>query len=245
MMEDLAILTGATFISATAGMRLEQFDASWLGGADKVIVTSGSTTIINGAGAEEDVEARVALIRNQMAGCDGHEKEQQVERLAKLIGGVAVIYVGGYTEQEVLEKVDRWSDALGATRAATEEGISVGGGKALVNCIKALDDMATTPDVKYGIEIVKRAIQEPLRRIARNAGREEVEVLINSTNNPNPYFGYNAQSEKFEDLMESGVIDPTKVIRCALQNATSVSNLILTTDCMIADIDDEKDMAKK
>jgi chaperonin GroEL len=244
MMEDLAILTGATFISSTAGMRLEQFDASWLGGADKVVVTSGSTTIINGLGSSESVEARVAIVRNQIVGCEEHEKEQQAERLAKLIGGVAVIYVGGYTEQEVLEKVDRWSDALGATRAAAEEGISVGGGKALVNCIKVLDNVVATPDLKYGIEIVKRAIQEPLRRIARNAGREEVEVLITSINNDNPNFGYNAQSEKFEDLMESGVIDPTKVIRCALQNAVSCSNLILTTDCMIADQEDEKDAKK-
>jgi chaperonin GroEL len=241
MMEDLAKLTGATVVSDTVGLKLEQFDIGWLGGAEKVIVTGNSTTIVKGYGATEAVEERVAQIRNQIETCaDDYDRKRQEERLAKLVGGVAVIYVGGYSDQEVGEKLYRYEDALGATKAAVESGIVAGGGTALLRLSQKLDPLSVSPELRYGVEIVKKAIQAPTKKIAENAGKEGLAIVLEVLRNPDVNFGYNAQTDKYEDLMESGVVDPTKVVRCALQNAASVAGLILTTDCMISDVEDEK-----
>lgn len=246
MLEDIAVLTGATVVSELVGLRLEQFDPSWLGGAEKIIVTGNSTTIVNGFGSEENVENRVAQIRNQIESSgDEHDKKRQEERLAKLVGGVAVIYAGGFSDNEIDEKLYRWEDALGATRAAVEEGVIPGGGTALLRIARSLDLNSVPEELKYGVGIVKKAIQEPIRQIVLNSGKEPAEVILGVLSNTDPNFGYNAQTEKFEDLLESGVIDPKKVIRCALQNAASVAALILTTDCLISDITDEDDLPKK
>jgi chaperonin GroEL len=240
MLEDLAKLTGATVVSDTVGLKLEQFDIAWLGGAEKIIVTAGSTTIVNGYGAAEVVEERVTQIRSQIESCgDDYDRKRQEERLAKLVGGVAVVYVGGYSDQEVGEKLYRYEDALGATKAAVEGGIVAGGGTALLRISQKLDPLAVAPELRYGLEIVKRAIQSPTKKIAENAGKEGLAIVLEVLRNPDVNFGYNAQTDKYEDLMVSGVVDPTKVVRCALQNAASVAGIVLTTDCMISDIEDE------
>lgn len=246
MLMDICSLTGASFVSESVGMRLEQFDISWLGGAGKVVVTAGSTTIVDGWGANEDVEARVTLIRNQISSCgDEWERKQFEERLAKLVGGVGVIYVGGFSDSEIDEKLYRWDDSLGATRAAVESGIVAGGGTCLLRISREMDSNQVSPELRYGYDIVKKVIQEPTRKIAENAGKEPAEVVLGILSNANPNYGYNAQTEKYEDLIESGVVDPTKVIRCALQNSASVAALILTTDCLIADLKDEEDFIGK
>lgn len=245
MLMDICALTGATFISDVLGLRIEQFDPSWLGGADRIVINAGSTTIVNGMGAEEEVEARVAQIRNQIASCDGHEKKQQEERLAKLVGGVAVIYCGGFSDAEIDERLDRLDDSLGATRAAVEQGIIPGGGTSLLRIAREFNINSVPDELQYGARIVLKAIQGPTRKIAENAGKDASEIVMGVVSNSNPHFGYNAQTDKFEDLVASGVVDPTKVVVCALQNAASVAGLILTTDCMIADQTDEQDLVSK
>lgn len=243
MLMDICALTGATFISEVLGLRLEQFEVSWLGGADKIIINGGSTTIVNGMGDPAVVEERVEQIRNQITQSDDDERKQLDERLAKLVGGIAVIYCGGFSDAEIDERLDRFDDALGATRAAIDRGIIPGGGTSLLRIARSFNIDDINSDMKYGAQILLKAIQQPIRKIAENAGKDGSEIVMKviSTNNNN--FGYNAQTDTFEDLVESGVIDPTKVVMSALQNSVSVAGLILTTDCMIADASDPDDLA--
>jgi chaperonin GroEL len=232
MLQDICCLTGATFVSETAGMKLEQFDVGWLGCAEKVVVTAGTTTVVDGFGAPEDVESRVSQIRFKMESCsDDHERKQLEERLAKLVGGVAVVYVGGFSDEEVSERLDRWDDALGATRAAMEGGIVPGGGTALLRIARSIDVNSFPVELRNGVEVVRKAIQEPIRKIVLNSGKDPSEVMIGIVSNANPNFGYNAQTDKYEDLVESGVIDPTKVLKGALTHAASVASLVLVTRC--------------
>lgn len=235
MLEDIAVLTGATLVSDTLGCKLENFDTDWLGTARKVVVTKGTTTIIEGGGDVSAIENRVAQIRNQIEAADNDwDRDKQQERLAKLVGGVAVISVGAASEVEMKEKKDRVEDALSATRAAVEEGVVAGGGVALLRASDKLD-LDTVPDnLKYGVQLVKNALRAPLSQIVGNAGERPDVIVMKILDNNNLEFGYNAETDKFENLVEAGVIDPTKVVRCALQNAASVAGLMLTTECMIA-----------
>jgi chaperonin GroEL len=238
MLKDIATLTGATVISEELGMSLETAELDVLGTAKKVSIDKENTTIVDGAGKQEAVDARVNAVKAQIAETTSdYDKEKLQERLAKLAGGVAVLYVGAPTESEMKEKKDRVEDALNATRAAVEEGIIVGGGAALVHATEALKGL-TTGNLEYdfGIKIVARSIEEPLRQIANNAGKE-ASVIVNEVKTKTDFtFGYNAREDKFEDLVKAGIIDPTKVTRSALQNAASVSGLMLTTETMIADL---------
>lgn len=235
MLEDIATLTGAQFISEDYGLKLENFDPAWLGNAKRVVCTSGSTTIVEGGGEESAIEDRVAKVRAQIELTQSDwDREKQEERLAKLAGGVAVIAVGAATEAEMKEKKDRVEDALSATRAAVQEGIVAGGGVALLRAAKVLDTLDVPEDLVHGVNIVKKAAAEPLRRIVLNAGVEPADVVREILLNDDSSHGFNARTEKFENLVASGVIDPSKVVRCALQNAASVAGLILTTECMIA-----------
>lgn len=241
MLQDLAALTGAQFVSEDVGLKIENFDASWLGTAKRVVVTSGNTTVVEGGGSPEDVEDRVSKIRAQIdAAQSDWDREKQEERLAKLVGGVAVISVGAATEAEMKEKKDRVEDALSATRAAVQEGIVAGGGVALLRAAKVLDKVEVPQELTHGVDIVRKAVREPLRRIVLNAGGEPADVVREVLNNDNSSFGYNARTEEFGDLVSQGVIDPAKVVRCALQNAASVAGLILTTECMIANIPEKE-----
>jgi len=232
MLSDIAILTGATVISTEKGMTLESAQLEDLGTAIKVTVSKDTTVIVDGAGSREDIEARTAQIKAQIQETGSeYDREKLQERLAKIDGGVAVINVGAPTEPEMKEKKDRVEDALNATRAAVEEGIVVGGGCALVRAISVLKDVNTN-----GANLLTRALEEPLRQIAHNAGEEGTVVVNTVKNNPSDTFGYNALTNTFEDLVAAGVIDPTKVVRSALQNAASVAGLMLTTETMVADI---------
>lgn len=235
MLEDIATLTGAQFVSDDYGLKLENFDPSWLGTAKRSVCTSGTTTIVEGAGDEAAIADRIAKVRSQIeASTSDWDREKQEERLAKLAGGVAVISVGAATEAEMKEKKDRVEDALSATRAAVQEGIVAGGGVALLRAAKVLDTLDVPQELLHGVNIVKRAVLEPLRRIVLNAGGEPADVVREVLMNDDPYYGFNARTEVFEDLVAAGVIDPAKVVRCALQNAASVAGLILITECMIA-----------
>lgn len=235
MLEDIAILTGATVISDTLGLKLENFKPEWVGTARRVVVTKNNTTIIEGAGSVEEIETRVAQIRNQVEASETDwDKEKQQERLAKLVGGVAVISVGAPSEVEMKEKKDRVEDALNATRAAVEEGVVAGGGVALLRASKKLDASVVPDNFKYGVQIVRETLASPLAQIVNNAGGKSDVVIMKVIANDDPGFGYNAETDKFENLIDAGVIDPTKVVRCALQNAASVAGLMLTTECMIA-----------
>lgn len=236
MLEDIAILTGGTVISEERGMTLENASMDFLGTAEKIEVDKDNTTIINGAGRKEDIQARVAQIRAQIeASTSDYDKEKMQERLAKLAGGVAVLYVGAPTEVEMKEKKDRVDDALAATRAAVEEGIVPGGGVALIRCLDALEKLdGENDDETTGIAIVKRAVEEPLRQIIANAGGEGA-VIVQKVKEGKADFGYNARTEKFEDLYKAGVIDPTKVTRIAMENAASIASMLLTTECVIVD----------
>lgn len=238
MLSDIAILTGGTVISAEKGMTLEKAELGDLGTANKVNVSKDTTIIVDGAGKRKDIEERSEQIRAQIEETGSeYDREKLQERLAKLDGGVAVIYVGAPTETEMKEKKDRVEDALNATKAAVQEGIIVGGGCALVRCASALDRHPS-----LGASIVRRALEEPLRQIAYNAGEEGTTILNKVKENPNTNFGYNALTGEFEDLVLAGVIDPTKVVRSALQNAASVAGLMLTTETMIADIPKDEGM---
>ena len=237
MMEDIATLTGGKVISEDMGHKLESTRLEDLGTAKKITIDKDNTTIVDGAGQKVAVEARVKQIRAQIEETSSdYDKEKLQERLAKLVGGVAVINVGAASEVEMKEKKARVEDALNATRAAVEEGIVPGGGTALLRASAVLMNMKmTTPEEQAGVEIVKRALQEPLRQIAGNAGHEGSIVVDKVMSNSSASFGFNALTEKYEDLIAAGVIDPAKVARCALQNAASVASLMLTTETMIAE----------
>ena len=237
MLEDIAILTGGTVISEDLGIKLETVTLDMLGRAKRVTIDKENTTVVDGAGKKADIEARVKQIKAQIEETTSdYDREKLQERLAKLAGGVAVIKVGGATEVEVKERKDRVDDALHATRAAVEEGIVPGGGVALLRSIKALDAIKIdNDDQKVGINIVRRALQAPARQIAANAG-EDGSVIAGKILENNKYaFGYNAQTNQYGDLYTQGVIDPTKVVRCALQDAASVAGLLITTEAMVAD----------
>jgi chaperonin GroEL len=236
MLEDIAILTGGTVISEERGFKLENADLTYLGKAEKITIDKDNTTIINGAGAKEDITGRVNQIKAQIENTTSdYDKEKLQERLAKLAGGVAVLYIGAASEVEMKEKKDRVDDALHATRAAVEEGIVAGGGVAYIRTIDALEKLkGANEDETTGIAIIKRAIEEPLRQIVANAGGEG-SVVVNKVREGKADFGYNARTEVYENLIAAGVIDPTKVSRVALQNAASVAAMILTTECILAE----------
>ena len=241
MLEDIAILTGGTVISSDVGLTLEKATLAELGSAKKVEVNKESTTIIDGAGKEDQIEARVKQIRAQMEETSSdYDREKLQERVAKLAGGVALIKVGAATEVEMKEKKARVEDALHATRAAVEEGVVAGGGVALIRAKQSIKDIkGDNPEQDAGIKIVLRAMEEPMRQIVRNAG-DEPSVVVDRVANGKGNFGFNAQTGEYGDMIEMGVLDPTKVTRTALQNAASVASLILTTECMIADMPEDK-----
>ncbi|WP_421798953.1 chaperonin GroEL [Haliscomenobacter sp.] len=243
MLEDIAVLTGGTVISEEKGYKLESAGLEHLGLAEKIEVDKDNTTIINGKGDEELINSRIAQIKQQIvATTSDYDREKLQERLAKLSGGVAVLYVGAPTEVEMKEKKDRVDDALHATRAAIEEGIVAGGGVALVRAIKALTNAkGTNEDETIGMAIVKKALEAPLRCIAENAGVEG-SVVLQRVSNSKDSMGYNARTDKYEDLKKAGVIDPTKVTRVALENASSIAGMVLTTECVVND-KPEKDAA--
>jgi chaperonin GroEL len=236
MLEDIAILTGGTVISEERGFKLENADLTYLGRAEKITIDKDNTTIINGAGTKDDITSRVNQIKAQIENTTSdYDKEKLQERLAKLAGGVAVLYIGAASEVEMKEKKDRVDDALHATRAAVEEGIVAGGGVAYIRAISALDNLkGINEDETTGIAIIKRSIEEPLRQIVANAGGEG-SVVVNKVREGKADFGYNARTEVYENLIAAGVIDPTKVSRVALQNAASVAAMILTTECILAE----------
>jgi chaperonin GroEL len=240
MLQDIAILTGGQVISEDLGIKLEKVTLNDLGRCKTMKIDKDNTTIVDGAGSRSAIEGRVKQIRTQIEETTSdYDREKLQERLAKIIGGVAVINIGAATETEMKERKARVEDALNATRAAVEEGIVPGGGVALVRCIKALETVEAKGEEKNGIAILKRALQEPLRQIAVNAGYEG-SVVLNKVLDGKDDFGFNAQSEKYENLLEAGVIDPTKVVRFALQNAASVAGLMLTTEAMITEKPEKK-----
>lgn len=236
MLEDIAVLTGGVVISEDKGLKLEQATLEMLGSAEKVTVTKDNTTIVNGSGSKENIHDRVAQIKNEIENTkSSYDKEKLQERLAKLAGGVAVLYVGANSEVEMKEKKDRVDDALRATNAAIEEGVVVGGGTTYIRAQEKLADLkGINADEQTGINIVCRAIEEPLRQIVANAGGEGA-VVVNKVREGKGDFGYNARTEQYEDLRAAGVIDPAKVTRVALENAASVAGMFLTTECLICD----------
>ncbi len=241
MLEDIAVLTGGQVVSEDLGIKLENISLDGLGRAKSVIIDKDNTTVIDGAGSREALEGRVKMIRAQAEETTSdYDREKLQERLAKLIGGVAVISVGAATETEMKEKKARVEDALNATRAAVEEGIVPGGGVALVRCIDTLSKLKVKSDEKLGVKVVMRAIEEPLRMIANNAGVEG-SVVLNKVIEGKDGFGYNAATDTYEDMIAAGVIDPTKVVRFALQNAGSVASVMITTEAMITDLPEKKD----
>lgn len=251
LLQDIAILTGGKVISEDLGIKLENVKVEDLGSAKKVTINKDNTIIIDGAGSKDDLKGRVKTLRTQIEDSSSdYDREKLQERLAKLVGGVAVIRVGAATETELKEKKARVEDAMNATRAAVEEGIVAGGGVALIRAAKALDkfvifetneDDETTgdPDEQIGVNIVKRALEEPLRQIVQNAGKEGAVIVEKVRASKDPNFGYNAATETFEDLVAAGIIDPAKVTRCALQNAASIAGLMLTTEALISELQED------
>ncbi|MEO6884443.1 MAG: chaperonin GroEL [Bacteroidia bacterium] len=240
MLEDIAILTGGTLISEERGFKLENADLSYLGKCEKITIDKDNTTIVGGSGKKAEITARVNQIKAQMESTTSdYDKEKLQERLAKLAGGVAVLYVGAATEVEMKEKKDRVDDALHATRAAVEEGIVPGGGVAYIRAIEVLEKLkGLNEDETTGIQIVKRAIEEPLRQIVANAGLEG-SIVVQKVREGKADFGYNARTDKYENLLSAGVIDPTKVTRVALENAASIAGMLLTTECVLAEKKEE------
>ena len=236
MLEDIAILTGGTVIAEERGFKLENATIEYLGQADKIIIDKDNTTIVNGSGSKDDINNRVNQIKSQIENTTSdYDREKLQERLAKLSGGVAILYIGAATEVEMKEKKDRVDDALHATRAAVEEGIVAGGGVALIRAIQALDKLkGENEDQLTGINIIRLAVESPLRTIVANAGGEG-SVVINAVKAGKDDFGYNAREDKYENMIAAGIIDPTKVTRLALENAASIAGLLLTTECVIAD----------
>jgi chaperonin GroEL len=250
MLEDIGILTGGKVISEDLGIKLENVQLSDLGRAKKITIDKDNTTIVEGAGKQADIEGRVKTIRAQIEETTSdYDREKLQERLAKLVGGVAVIKVGAATETEMKEKKARVEDAMHATRAAVEEGIVPGGGVTLVRAAKVLEDTKAVigkggdPDEQIGVSIVRRALEEPLRQIVQNAGKEGAVIVERVRSDKNEHFGFNAQTEVFEDLVKAGVIDPTKVTRTALQNAASIAGMMLTTEALVSEIPDEEGKA--
>ena len=241
MLQDIAILTGGEVITEERGLKLEGATMEMLGTAEKVVIDKENTTIVDGAGAADQIAARVGQIKKQIEiTTSDYDREKLQERLAKLAGGVAVIYVGATTEVEMKEKKDRYEDALSATRAAVEEGIIPGGGVAYVRAINALSKLkGENEDENIGISIVLRAVEEPLRRIVENSGKEG-SVVVQKVKEGKKDYGYNARTDVYENLFESGVIDPTKVARIALENAASIAGMLLTTECVITDLPQEE-----
>jgi chaperonin GroEL len=241
MLEDIAILTGGQLISDELGMKLESVTVKMLGRAKKVVIDKENTTIVNGAGKKADIEARVGQIKAQIEETTSdYDREKLQERLAKLAGGVAVIRVGGATEIEVKEKKDRVEDALNATRAAVQEGIVPGGGTALLRAKKAVGRITNdNADVQAGINIVLKALEAPIRQIAENAGVEGSIVVGKVLENKSETFGFDAQNEEYVDMVAKGIIDPAKVVRTALQDASSVAGLLVTTEAMVAELPKE------
>ena len=244
MLEDIAILTGGVVISEEKGFKLEDTTLDMLGSAEKINIDKDKTTIVNGSGNKNDIKARVGQIKAQIeTTTSDYDKEKLQERLAKLAGGVAVIYVGAASEIELKEKKDRFDDALNATRAAIEEGIIPGGGVAFIRAIEAIDKLkGANDDETTGIAIVRRALEEPMRQIVENAGLEG-SIIVQRVKKGKGDFGFNAQTEIFENLFESGVIDPTKVARVALENAASIAGMLLTTEAVVAENKDDKEKA--
>jgi chaperonin GroEL len=242
MLEDIAILTGGQVISEEKGMKLEEFSDYMLGSARKVTVDNHKTIIVEGRGSKADIDERVRIIEAQVNIAEAdYRKNELKKRQAKLGGGVAVIKVGAATETELKEKKMRIDDALNATKAAVEEGVVTGGGISLFRAASILDSLNLEGDRQVGVKIVQRAIEDPVRQIAANAGREGAEVVAAIKAESSEHFGYNAKRDVFEDLFEAGVIDPTKVVRSGLQNAASIAGMVLTTEALVTDFDEEKD----
>ncbi len=245
MLEDIAVLTGGTVISEEKGYKLEDAELAFLGQAEKITVDKENTTIVSGKGEKSGIDARINMIKSQIEKTTSdYDREKLQERLAKLAGGVAVIYVGAASEVEMKEKKDRFDDALHATRAAIEEGIIPGGGVSYIRAIDALDSVvADNVDEKFGVDIVRRSLEEPLRQIVVNTGHEG-SVVVNKVKEGKDDFGFNARTEVYENLLQSGVIDPTKVARVAIENAASIAGMLLTTECVLAEIkEDEPSMS--
>jgi chaperonin GroEL len=242
MLEDIAILTGGEMISEDLGIKLESVTLNMLGQAKRVTIDKDNTTIVDGNGTRENIEGRVGAIRQQIeTTTSDYDREKLQERLAKLAGGVAVIKVGGASEVEVKERKDRVDDALHATRAAVEEGIVPGGGTALLYATKALEGLkGENDDQTRGIDIIRKALQAPVRQIAENAGHDGAVVAGKLIDGGDATLGFNAQSEEYENLVAAGVIDPTKVVRAALQDAASVAGLLITTEATIAELPEDK-----
>lgn len=240
MLEDIAVLTKGEVIAEELGVKLENINLNMLGRAKRVVIDKENTTIVEGIGSKKDIEARCNQIRKQIEDTTSdYDKEKLQERLAKLVGGVAVVNVGAATEVEMKEKKSRVEDALSATRAAVEEGVLPGGGTALLRCLKSIDKMIVKGDIKTGTEIVYKALEKPIRVIAANSGVDG-SIVLSKVLEGSENFGYNARTDKYEDLVKAGVVDPTKVVRSALQNAASVAGLILTTETLVADKPEEK-----
>ncbi len=239
MLEDIAVLTGGKVITEDIGVKLENITADWLGQANKVVIDKDNTTIVEGEGTSDEVQARIKQIRTQIEDTTSdYDREKLQERLAKLVGGVALIKVGAATETELKEKKARVEDAMHATKAAVEEGIVPGGGVALLRSQKVITDLKLEGDMAIGVNIIKRAIEEPLRQIANNAGQEG-SIIVEKVKEQSKDMGFNALTEKYEDLVKVGVLDPTKVVRTALQNASSIAGLMLTTEGLISDLPEE------
>ena len=244
MLEDIGILTGGRVITEDIGVKLEKVDMEWLGEAKKVIIDKDNTTIVEGKGKASDIQARIKQIRTQIEETTSdYDKEKLQERLAKMVGGVALIKVGAATETELKEKKARVEDAMHATKAAVEEGIVPGGGVALLRTQKVLDAIKVEGDMKIGVDIVRRALEEPIRQIANNAGQEG-SIVVEKVKEMKQDMGFNALTEKYEDMIKSGILDPTKVVRIALQNATSIAGLMLTTEGLITDLPEEDKASK-
>jgi chaperonin GroEL len=240
MLEDIAVLTGGKLITEDLGIKLENVKLADLGRAKRITIDKDNTTIVEGYGKPSEIEGRVKVIRAQVEeSTSDYDKEKLQERLAKLVGGVAVINVGASTETEMKEKKARVEDALNATRAAVEEGIVPGGGVALLRCVAALDEMKLEGDQGVGVSIVRRALEEPIRQIVVNAGVEGAVIVMEVKKNKKASYGFNAATEEYGDMIEAGIIDPTKVTRTALQNAASIAGLMITTECVIADKPEE------
>ncbi len=245
ILEDIAVLTGGQVISEDKGMKLENVREEYLGSARRVVVDSDKTIIVDGKGEKSEIEKRKKIIEAQIKNTDSdYKKEELRKRLAKLGAGVAVIKVGAATETELEEKKMRIDDALNATKAAVEEGVVAGGGITLYRAKDVLNELKLEGDEQIGCNIIKKALEEPIRQIARNSGKEEAEVIA-EINGKDKNYGYNAKADKFEDLFKAGVIDPTKVVRSYLQNASSVASMVLTTEALVTDFDEEKDKDRK
>jgi len=240
MLEDIAALTGGKVITEDIGVKLENVTIDWLGNANKIVVDKDDTTIVEGKGKQEDVQARIKQMRTQIEDTTSdYDKEKLQERLAKMVGGVALVKVGAATETELKEKKARVEDAMHATKAAVEEGIVPGGGVALLRCQKVLEDLKVEGDIQIGVNIVKRAMEEPMRQIANNAGHEG-SIVVEKAKEMEQDVGFNALTEEYENLIKGGILDPTKVVRTALQNAASIAGVLLTTEGLVSDLPEEE-----